>query len=89
MLLRAGIGLLLRRCSTMVSLVRRSSSARGKTVTCTRDELVQIACDESGYEGEKLIGGMTHVFAHASVRLDVESASMIGRTPCRNAVSAG
>jgi hypothetical protein len=59
----------------MVSLVRRSSSARGKTVTRTRDELVQIACDESGYEGEKLIGGMTDVFAHASVRLDGVSAT--------------
>jgi hypothetical protein len=59
----------------MVSLVRRSSSAKGKTVTCTRDELVQIACDESGYEGEKLIGRMTDVCGHAGVRLDVESAT--------------
>ncbi|WP_433513964.1 DUF3800 domain-containing protein [Nonomuraea sp. CA-143628] len=35
----------------------------------------EIACDESGSEGEKLIGGNTAVFAHASVRLDVESAA--------------
>jgi len=35
---------------------------------------VEIACDESGYEGEKLIGGVTDVFAHAAVRLDEESA---------------
>jgi hypothetical protein len=35
----------------------------------------EIACDESGYEGEKLIGGVTDVFAHAAVRLDEESAA--------------
>jgi hypothetical protein len=29
----------------------------------------EIACDESGYEGEKLIGSTTPLFAHASVRL--------------------
>lgn len=29
----------------------------------------EIACDESGYEGEKLIGSTTRYFAHASVRL--------------------
>jgi hypothetical protein len=32
---------------------------------------VEIACDESGYEGEKLIGTTTDVFAHASVRMPV------------------
>jgi hypothetical protein len=31
---------------------------------------VELACDESGYEGEKLIRTTTDVFAHASVRLD-------------------
>ena len=36
---------------------------------------VQIACDESGYEGEKLVGGVTDVFAHASVRLDEQTAA--------------
>jgi hypothetical protein len=36
---------------------------------------VEIACDESGYEGEKLIGTTTDVFAHASVRLDIASAA--------------
>ncbi|MEU7863800.1 DUF3800 domain-containing protein [Nonomuraea sp. NPDC049141] len=35
----------------------------------------EIACDESGSEGEKLIGGNTAVFAHASIRLDIESAA--------------
>lgn len=36
---------------------------------------VEIACDESGYEGEKLAGGVTDVFAHASVVLDVATAA--------------
>jgi hypothetical protein len=34
----------------------------------------EIACDESGYEGEKLIGGTTDVFAHASVSMDAQTA---------------
>jgi hypothetical protein len=34
-----------------------------------------IACDESGYEGEKLIGTTTDVFAHASVRMDAVAAA--------------
>lgn len=45
-------------------------SMRGQAVT-----LLEIACDESGYEGEKLIGATTDVFAHASVRLGTESAT--------------
>ncbi|MFI6027142.1 DUF3800 domain-containing protein [Amycolatopsis magusensis] len=36
---------------------------------------VEIACDESGSEGEKLIGGETDVFAHAGVRLSTEAAA--------------
>lgn len=36
---------------------------------------LEIACDESGYEGENLIGGTTDVFAHASVRLRTEAAN--------------
>jgi hypothetical protein len=35
---------------------------------------LEIACDESGYEGEKLIGTTTDLFAHASVRLDIAVA---------------
>jgi hypothetical protein len=31
--------------------------------------MVEIACDESGSEGQKLIGGETDVFAHAGVRM--------------------
>jgi hypothetical protein len=38
-------------------------------------EIVEIACDESGYEGQKLFGGTTEVFAHASVALSEEAAT--------------
>lgn len=38
-------------------------------------QIREIACDESGYEGEKLVGGETDVFAHASVLLPVEAAA--------------
>lgn len=34
----------------------------------------EIACDESGYEGEHLIGGVTAVFVHAGTDLDVDAA---------------
>ncbi len=37
--------------------------------------VLEIACDESGYEGDKLIDTTTDLFAHASVALDVESAA--------------
>lgn len=36
---------------------------------------LEISCDESGSEGEKLIGGETDVFAHAGVRLSPEEAA--------------
>lgn len=36
---------------------------------------LEIACDESGSEGGKLIGGETGVFAHAGVRLSLEEAA--------------
>lgn len=35
---------------------------------------IEVACDESGSEGEHLIGGNTDVFAHGSVRIDVGAA---------------
>ncbi|MFJ7147355.1 hypothetical protein ACIQVT_04010 [Streptomyces sp. NPDC100445] len=35
----------------------------------------EIACDESGSDGENLVGGNTEVFAHASVALPLESAA--------------
>ena len=36
--------------------------------------LVEIACDESGSEGENLLDGETDVLAHGSVRLDTPAA---------------
>jgi hypothetical protein len=36
---------------------------------------VEIACDESGSEGGKLVGAVTDVFAHASVSFDLDSAA--------------
>jgi hypothetical protein len=41
----------------------------------TARPLLEVACDESGYEGENLIGGTTDVFAHAGVRLDGDAAA--------------
>ncbi|MEE6263108.1 hypothetical protein [Plantactinospora sonchi] len=36
---------------------------------------MDLACDESGSEGERLVGGVTDVFAHASVRLTSDAAT--------------
>jgi hypothetical protein len=36
---------------------------------------IDIACDESGYEGERLIGTTTDVFAHSGVRIDADRAA--------------
>ena len=36
---------------------------------------LEIACDESGSEGEKVVGGTTRMFAHASVDIDVALAA--------------
>ncbi|MFC4116436.1 hypothetical protein [Nonomuraea zeae] len=36
---------------------------------------LEIACDESGAEGEKLVGGNTDVFAHAGVGMDMPAAA--------------
>jgi hypothetical protein len=38
-------------------------------------EVLEIACDESGSEGEKLVGGTTDAFAHASLHLDLDVAA--------------
>jgi hypothetical protein len=46
-----------------------------RTEVASNSPPVEVACDESGYEGEKLIRTTTDVFAHASVRLDIESAT--------------
>jgi hypothetical protein len=39
--------------------------------------VLEIACDESGYEGEKLIGSTTRYFAHASIRLSGAQAALV------------
>lgn len=36
---------------------------------------LEVCCDESGSDGENLTGGNTDVFAHASVRLPVDTAA--------------
>jgi hypothetical protein len=46
-----------------------------RTEPSPENQLLEIACDESGYEGERLVGGTTDVFAHGSVLLDEESAA--------------
>ncbi|WP_235854880.1 hypothetical protein [Nonomuraea aridisoli] len=38
---------------------------------------VEIACDESGSEGEKLVGGNSDVFAHAGVLMDAATAAAV------------
>jgi hypothetical protein len=43
--------------------------------TAPASQLIEIACDESGAEGENLIGGETDVFAHASVSLSDATAA--------------
>ncbi|MFJ4848503.1 MULTISPECIES: DUF3800 domain-containing protein [unclassified Streptomyces] len=40
----------------------------------TTGPVLEIACDESGSDGENLIGGNTDVFAHAGVRMDPADA---------------
>lgn len=39
--------------------------------------LVEIVCDESGAEGEHLVGGETTVFSHSSIQLTVAQAARI------------
>ncbi|OLF13503.1 DUF3800 domain-containing protein [Actinophytocola xanthii] len=41
--------------------------------------LPEVACDESGSEGEKLVGGVTDVFVHASVDLEIDDAEAVVR----------
>jgi hypothetical protein len=39
--------------------------------------VIEVACDESGSDGENLTGGNTDVFAHASVRLGADEAAEV------------
>jgi hypothetical protein len=50
---------------------KRENGERGASAGA----LSEVACDESGSDGENLTGGNTDVFAHASVRLPVVSAA--------------
>lgn len=71
----------------MLSRMMDSPRRSGEPVTGTHFDLgmteptadggaaVEIFCDESGSEGEKLIGGTTDVFAHSSVQVDVDAAA--------------
>jgi len=43
--------------------------------TTSGGRLIEVACDESGSDGENLTSGNTDVFAHASVQLPIESAA--------------
>jgi hypothetical protein len=38
---------------------------------------IDIACDESGFSGGSLVGGQNPVFAHASVRIELEDARQL------------
>lgn len=53
------------------------SSPHGSATAGTElaESPLEIACDESGSEGDHLIGAETTVFAYASVRLDTASAA--------------
>ncbi|MGW0944913.1 hypothetical protein ACWD4O_20515 [Streptomyces sp. NPDC002623] len=46
----------------------------GVTWDHTNGTFLEVACDESGSDGENLTGGNTDVFAHASVRLPTDYA---------------
>jgi hypothetical protein len=52
-----------------------AAGAGGGIVWWVTDPPLEIACDESGAEGDHLIGGETTVFAYASVRLDTARAA--------------
>ena len=45
------------------------------TAPAATSQVLEIACDESGYEGEHLINATTDVFAHASVRLSPQAGA--------------
>ncbi|WP_159039581.1 DUF3800 domain-containing protein [Streptomyces sp. TP-A0356] len=50
---------------------KRGSAVRTQSAGC----LLEVACDESGSDGENLTSGNTDVFAHASVHLPLTSAA--------------
>ncbi len=46
-----------------------------ETTRTTTEHAVEIACDESGWEGSNLAAGNSDVIAYASVRLDIDVAA--------------
>jgi hypothetical protein len=46
-----------------------------ETIQTSTDHALEIACDESGWEGSNLAAGNSDVIAHASVRLDTDVAA--------------
>lgn len=52
-----------------------TASHNNLTQTVSTAQFVEIACDESGSEGENLVDGNTDVFAHAGVQLSARSAA--------------
>jgi hypothetical protein len=46
-----------------------------ETTQATTEHALEIACDESGWEGSNLAAGNSDVIAHASVRLDLDVAA--------------
>ncbi|MFB9880336.1 hypothetical protein ACFFMN_20535 [Planobispora siamensis] len=63
------------------------ADASGRVPAAGPPAALEIACDESGSEGEKLVGGNTDVFTHASVSLDVGDAAGCMREIRRRAPS--
>lgn len=51
-----------------------NSPRPGPSGTIGRVPPVEIACDESGSEGENLVGGETDVFVHAGIRMSPDAA---------------
>ncbi|MGW1798597.1 hypothetical protein ACWCQN_22085 [Streptomyces sp. NPDC001984] len=55
---------------------RGAGTAAARGAGAARDgRFVEVACDESGSDGENLTGGNTDVFAHAGVRLPMDTAA--------------
>jgi hypothetical protein len=46
-----------------------------ETIQTSTEHALDIACDESGWEGSNLAAGNSDVIAHASVRLDIDVAA--------------
>jgi hypothetical protein len=61
-------------CPHPARCLETEPSSTGATTAVTGARPLDVACDESGADGENLTSGNTDVFAHASVHLTMESA---------------